>query len=95
MIKQKLLDVQNSSGPKFDPFHVSMFSNMCFINQALGKDKFEWGKLFDMWIDCKEDWMKCDLVVETSSQRAKEKLGRWRSMSKVVSCSQTRLFPCM
>ena len=52
-----------------------------------GKCKFEWDKLYDMFLQCDGDWMQCCLVTESTSAHGHERLGRWKSFTKQESIS--------
>ena len=49
------------------------------------RDLDGWDNLFNMFVECGEDWMKCDLVTQNKSVREQSRTGSWALMSKVVA----------
>ena len=49
------------------------------------RDLDGWDNLFNMFVECGEDWMKCDLVTQNKSVREHSRTGSWALMSKVVA----------
>ena len=49
------------------------------------RDLDGWDSLFNMFVECGEDWMKCDLVTQNKSVREQSRMGSWALMSKVVT----------
>ena len=47
-----------------------------------GGNKFEWDKLYDMFLECKGDWLKSTLVLESLNTHAHERAGKWKTFSK-------------
>ncbi|CAL1130774.1 unnamed protein product, partial [Cladocopium goreaui] len=45
-------------------------------------NKFEWDKLYDMFLECKGDWLKSTLVLESLNTHAHERAGKWKTFSK-------------
>ena len=46
------------------------------------RDQAAWDELFNKFIECGEDWTKCDLVTKSVTAHEKAHTGTWALMSK-------------
>ena len=49
------------------------------------RDQAAWDNLFNKFVECGEDWTKCDLVSKSVSVHEKSQTGTWALMSKKES----------
>ena len=55
-----------------------------------GRNQEGWDALFNMFVECGENWLQCDLVTQNSDVREHARNGSWGLMSKVVTWKQPK-----
>ena len=56
-----------------------------------GRNQEGWDALFNMFVECGENWLQCDLVTQNSDVREHARNGCWALMSKVVTWKQRNM----